>query len=154
MMYGNLLDMAVIEWCKLFGSDHEEHQPVHWKNIVPSEEHDSFRKELLAQLKVSMEEWLQYRERVKHYRDNYAAHMSVPWLRPETKDKDRYPSLGLALEAAYFYYEALLARLEVGGFPHRYPSDIREYCERFVVQVTEAAQKATAATADMTEKVL
>jgi hypothetical protein len=158
LMYGNLLDMAVIEWCKLFGSDHEEHQPVHWKNIVPKEEHDSFRKELLAQLKVSMEEWLQYRERVKQYRDNHAAHMSVPWFRAETKDKkqaeDRYPELGLALEAAYFYYEALLARLEAGGFPHRYPSDIREYCGRFVVQVAEAAQKATGATADMTEKVL
>ena len=66
----------------------------------------------------------------------------------------RYPELGMALEAAYFYYGALFARLAAGGFEHRYPPDIREYSERYVAQATEAAQKATAATADMTEKVL
>jgi hypothetical protein len=158
LMYGNLMDMAVIEWCKLFGSDHEEHQPVHWKHIVPKEEHDAFRKGLLVHLKVPMDEWLAYRESVKHYRDNHAAHMSVPWLFPETKSKtpeeERYPDLGLALEAAYFYYGALLARFEEGRFQHRYPPDIREYCARFVAQATEVARTATTATADMTEKVL
>jgi hypothetical protein len=39
LIYGNLMDMAVIEWCKLFGSDSEEHQPAHWKNIIPEAEH-------------------------------------------------------------------------------------------------------------------
>lgn len=158
LIYGDLLDMAVIEWCKLFGSDHEEYQPVHWKNIVPKDGHDEFRRGLLAHLKVPMEEWVKYREGVKHYRNNHAAHMSVPWLRPEPKGKappeDRYPDLRMALEAAYFYYGALLARFADAGFEHRYPSDIREYSERYVAQATEAAQKATAATADMTERVL
>jgi hypothetical protein len=158
LIYGNFMDMAVIEWCKLFGSDHEEHQPVHWKNIVPEDAHDEFRKGLLAYLKVSMEEWVRYGEGVKHYRDNHAAHMSVPWLRPEPKGKpkpeDKYPELGMALEAAYFYYGALLARLAAAGFEHRYPTDIREYSERYVAQATEVAQKASAATADMIEKVL
>lgn len=157
LMYGNLLDMAVIEWCKVFGSDHEEHQPVHWKNIVPEEQHDEFRKGLLAHLKVPRGEWLKYREGVKHYRDNHAAHMNVPMFQSQTDGKTRedgrYPELGLALEAAYFYYGALLTRFEAGGFQHQYPSDIREYCARFVAQATEVAQKATAATAEMTEKV-
>jgi hypothetical protein len=34
IIYGNLTDMAVLEWCKLFGSDDEHNQPVHWKNIA------------------------------------------------------------------------------------------------------------------------
>lgn len=158
LIYGNLMDIAVIEWCKLFGSDHEVHQPVHWKNILPEDGHEAFRAALLAHLKVSQEDWLRYREGIKHYRDNHAAHMSVPWLRPDPRDKalpeDRYPELGTALEAAYFYYGALLARLAEGSIERRYPPDIREYCERYVAHATEAAQKATAATADMKEEVL
>jgi hypothetical protein len=42
---GNLTDMAVLEWCKLFGSDDEQHQPVHRKNIVSDP--NQFRTELL-----------------------------------------------------------------------------------------------------------
>jgi cation transport regulator ChaC len=157
LIYGDLMDMAVIEWCKLFGSDHEVHQPVHWKNILPEDRHEAFRTGLLAHLRVSQEDWLRYREGMKHYRDNHAAHMSAPWLRPDPKDKalpeDRYPELGMALEAAYFYYRALIARLADGGIDRRYPPDIGEYCERYVAQATEAARKALAATADMEEKV-
>lgn len=157
LIYGNFLDMAVIEWCKLFGSDHKDYQPVHWKNIVPKDGHDEFRRGLLAHLKVSVDEWIKYREGVKHYRDNHAAHMSLTWLRPEPKEpapEERYPELSMALEAAYFYYGALLARFAEAGFEHRYPKDIREYCARYLAQATEVAQKATAGTANMTEKVL
>ena len=35
VIYGNCTDMAVLEWCKLFGSDDEQNQPVHWKNVAP-----------------------------------------------------------------------------------------------------------------------
>ena len=31
VIYGNLTDMAVLEWCKLFGSDDDQNQPIHWK---------------------------------------------------------------------------------------------------------------------------
>jgi hypothetical protein len=152
------MDMAVIEWCKLFGSDHGDRQPVHWKNIVPEDGHEAFRVGLLAHLKVTKEDWLKYREGVKHYRDNHAAHMSAPWLSSDRKGKpqpaDKYPELGMALEAAFFYYGVLLARLADVGFEHRYPTDIKEYCKRYVAQATEVAQTATVATADIIEKVL
>ena len=35
VIYGNSTDMAVLEWCKLFASDDEQNQPVHWKNVAP-----------------------------------------------------------------------------------------------------------------------
>jgi hypothetical protein len=34
VMYGNLTDTAALEWCKLFGSDDSETQPVHWKSLA------------------------------------------------------------------------------------------------------------------------
>ena len=33
LIYGNQLDVAVLEWCKIFGSDGEA---THWKGVVPS----------------------------------------------------------------------------------------------------------------------
>ena len=45
-----LLDTAVIDWCKLFGSDDEEHQPTHRKNVVTDEA--TFRDGLLTAVGV------------------------------------------------------------------------------------------------------
>jgi hypothetical protein len=159
LTYGNVLDMAVIEWCKLFGSDNREHQPVHWKNTIPKEEHDAFREGLLARLNVTSDDWRKYRGEVKGYRDNYVAHLSGPspcleHKVPGARSTSHYPKLGMALEASNYYYDELLSRLTSTGFPHHYPLDMREYCKRFEAQARKAAIKAIAATADMVEGVL
>jgi hypothetical protein len=36
LIYGDLTDFAVLECCKLFASDDEQHQTTHWKNVVGS----------------------------------------------------------------------------------------------------------------------
>jgi hypothetical protein len=58
LIYGNLTDMAVLEWCKLFGSDDSERQPVHWKSIAEDQEH--FREDMLKSIGVSREARNQY----------------------------------------------------------------------------------------------
>ena len=151
IIYGTQLDMAVIEWCKLFGSDHEEHQPVHWKNTIPEKERDQFRNDLFKHLKLTPEKFREYWETVKNYRDNHAAHFNSEWLKPENKPK--YPTLDVALEASYFYYPYLLNEFKKRGIEHHYPLDIREYSERFSKQAIEVAAKAISATADIKEKV-
>ena len=40
LIYGDLSDIVVLEWCKLFGSDDDERQPLHWKNVIP--DHPNF----------------------------------------------------------------------------------------------------------------
>src|SRR5580700_12207216 len=55
VIYGNLTDMAVLEWCKLFGSDDEKSQPVHWKNVAPDP--DQFRKDMFSSLKIYESKW-------------------------------------------------------------------------------------------------
>jgi hypothetical protein len=36
LIYGDLTDFAVLECCKLFASDDEQHQTTHWKNVWAS----------------------------------------------------------------------------------------------------------------------
>ena len=148
---GNCLDMAVIEWCKLFGSDHKVHQSAHWKNVIPAREHDEFRRGLHAAAGMSAAEWRKYWDHMKSYRDNQAAHFNEEYLRPE--NDPHFPELGPGLEAAYFYYERLLAIMDDQGIVHHFPADIRAYCKRFAAQVETAAKAAIDATEHMEERV-
>jgi hypothetical protein len=63
LIYGDLTDFAVVECCKLFGSDDEQHQTTHWKNVVSDRE--QFGGDLLASLKLSMEEFFEYWQEMK-----------------------------------------------------------------------------------------
>ena len=67
VIYGNCTDMAVIDWCKLFGSDRES---VHWKRVVPVSARAEFRRGLLASIHVTLKTWEAYRNELTTYRDN------------------------------------------------------------------------------------
>lgn len=152
VMYGNLMDMAVIEWCKLFGSDDDEHQPVHWKNMVAECDHDKFRDALYTHLKLSKEKFVEVWIEMKGYRDNHAAHFNLDWLAPEKEPK--YPVFDLPLEAAYFYYDHLLHMLKDQGINHNFPLDMRDYTKRFAHQARKIASIAITATKELKEEVL
>jgi len=144
LILGNQLDVSVLEWCKIFGSNAEA---THWKNIVPEAEHDNFRKELLGAIGLSDDEWVKYWESMKQYRDRQVAHYQE--LPPDAK----YPILDHALASSYFYYRYLIAELRSLD-ENRYPDDLEEYCVRFSEQTVEIANQAIAATSDIQEKVL
>lgn len=147
VIYGNLLDMAVLEWCKLFGSDDEERQPVHWKNIIRESDHDVFRAGLYSQLNMNEEEWLEYWSTIKTYRDKAVAHFDI-----KKRDVTHYPVLNSALEASYYYYGYFVDELRSAGFVG-YPEDIRDYCDKFVGQTVKVAECALRATSSIEEKV-
>ena len=92
--YGNLTDVAVIEWCKTFGEDSED---GHWKNVVSDP--NSFRTEMLNQLKIDRGEWDAYWQQMKLYRNKVAVHASH-----SSKVTD-YPCFDVALESAFFYFQ-------------------------------------------------
>ncbi|MDA8248605.1 MAG: hypothetical protein M0Z28_05445 [Rhodospirillales bacterium] len=148
VIYGNLLDLAVLEWCKLFGSDNAGHQPTHWKNLVPASDHGTFRQDLLQHLKIDIDEWMSYREKMKTYRDTCVAHDDVR----KRVDVTVYPDLNIAMESSYFYYSYLLKELRRRGIGD-YPTDLRTYCATFAEQATLIAREAMAATAEIKEKV-
>lgn len=130
---GGLFDMAVVDWCVLFGSHHEHNQRLHWKNMF---EADAFRPALHGALGVTGDEWSEYQKTIKAYRDENAAHRS---LDPKT---DAYPNMDRALAATYFYWDWLKAT--VGDEP----LSLKDEYERSLETFTELAKVAVAATAE------
>lgn len=80
---GSFVDIAVLEWCKLFADRRGKH---HWSKTVENPE--SFLAGLYARLGITHAEFLDYVQTVKHPRDKFIAHlddervMYVPFMRP------------------------------------------------------------------------
>jgi hypothetical protein len=145
LIYGDLMDIAVLEWCKLFGSDDDEKQTVHWKNVVPDV--DAFRHDLLSRLNIPQETWKSYWDDIKRYRDQSVAHRDQ--RRVEIK---AYPTFDLALLSAYFYYEVVVAELSKLGVD-RLPKDLKDYGDAFADQCRDIATAAMKATQSFKEAV-
>jgi hypothetical protein len=145
VIYGDLTDIAVLEWCKLFGSDDGENQTVHWKNVVP--DCDAFRHDLFSRLKVSPEQWKAYWDHVKQYRDQSVAHHDQRRVEIKT-----YPKFDLALPSAYFYYETVVAELLKLDI-EQLPKDLKSYGDDFADRCRDIATAAMKATENFQEKV-
>ena len=53
---GNFMDMAVLEWCKLFGEP--RHEPQHWQHVLlDSELRREFKHGLLQALSQTPKQW-------------------------------------------------------------------------------------------------
>lgn len=143
LIYGNQLDIAVLEWCKVFGSDGEA---THWKKVVPTENHDQFRDKLFEATGTTPEEWAAYWNDMKTYRDCQVAHHIE--LSPDAN----YPVLDLALKSSVFYYGYLINELRSLG-ETRYPDDLQSYCDAFESQARAIAATAIASTAAIEEQV-
>jgi hypothetical protein len=149
VIYGNFLDIAVIEWSKLFGYDRK--QPTQWRTLVPEAEHADFQLDLVRAVGLSRQEWHDYQDEIKTYRDKRAAHHASS-LDPDLPTN--FPRFDVALKAARFYYDWILKRMQDRGETHHYPLDLDDYCRIFSEQAREVAQRAIAATATMDEKVM
>jgi hypothetical protein len=141
LIYGNLLDVAVLEWCKVFGTDTE---PTHWKRVVA--DHDAFRNALLTALKIDQASWAAYWEKMKSYRDTLVAHHF------DDSPVTHYPTLDVALESCYFYYSYLIRELRRLGDTY-FPDDLHGYSARYAAQAKEIAKIALASTAKIKERV-
>ncbi len=143
LVQGNQLDVAVLEWCKVFGSHAEA---THWQNVVPATEHDQYRTALFASLAVNAGEWSNYWEEMKGYRDNLVAHHI------EAAKVPKYPHLELALKSSVFHYKYVIGRLRTLG-ESRYPNDLQAYYDAFTAQAQEIAKVSTTASSSIEERV-
>lgn len=66
----NFLDIAVLEWCKLFADTKGKH---HWKKVVKDQE--NFMGGLLTSIGKSHADFDLYIEKCKVYRDKFLAHL-------------------------------------------------------------------------------
>ncbi len=78
----NALDVAVLEWCKLFAEYHGKH---HWRNVVLNPA--AFISGLCAALNVSVDQFQNYEVSVRRHRNKFVAHldeehvMDIPRMR-------------------------------------------------------------------------
>lgn len=146
VIYANSMDIAVLDWCKLFGSDHQDYQPIHWKRVI--QDHGEFRNGLFAALDADRDQWGEYWLGMKRYRDTYAAHSDFR----ARQLGDLYPDLSWALESTCFYYAQIGDELRSMGYSS-FPEDLNEYGDRFTDLAAGAAGNALASTADIQETV-
>lgn len=140
-IYGSMLDIAVIEWCKVFGIDD---QPTHWKNFIS--DHDAFRKKLLSFLDITQDQWSQYWENMKGYRDRHAAHYLG------VKEGDTFPALDIALKSCFFYYSKLIEKVNTLRV-NNLPETLETYSKQFNKQTFKIAKAALTSTNDIKEEV-
>lgn len=143
VIYGNLMDVSVLEWCKLFGSDGEAKQPIHWKQVVQN--HGTFKAALLDKLGMTAPQWEEYWQQMKRYRDLNVAHFD-----PRRQEIKHFPTLDAALASSYFYYTFVRGELEKLGI-QQCPVDIEAYGRQFADTCRDAATAALNATRNIVE---
>jgi hypothetical protein len=119
---GNMVDIAVLEWCKLF-ADRKGHQ--HWTRLARTDvERRQFFADLLHVLGVNEAFWRRYLDEFRVYRDKFVAHL-------DTEETARIPQLDMALQSTFFLYTRLLTDAPEGTFdmPRRanLPRDLPTY---------------------------
>lgn len=92
----NFIDMAVLEWCKLFVA-REEHS---WQNVVTDKA--GFEAALLADAGISKADFEAYILVMRTYRDKFLAHL-------DSRREMNVPDMEIAKKTAAFYHRYLLA---------------------------------------------
>jgi hypothetical protein len=140
LIHGSFMDLPVLDWCKIFGSNAE---PTHWKGVV--DDPNQFRLDLLADLKISKEDWEQYWNQMKSYRDELVAHFEAG------TEVANFPDLNIAMKSSCFYYNHLYVIINEGKIEHT--KFMEDYAEKFYKQAKEIAIVACASTKGIRETV-
>lgn len=96
----NFLDIAIMEWMKLFGNNSDQH---HWKKIVANP--DLFKANMLKHCKLTSEELDSYHKEMKSYRDQFVAHL-------DSKLIMQVPDLTNAINTTEYYYAYIYKELD------------------------------------------
>lgn len=131
LVCGSATDMASIEWSKVFGS-HDTNE-THWTRIVPKEEIDAVRGELLAAVGMDETAWKAYRASVVDFRNQDAAHhQTLPSV-------EQYPQFDHAINAAQFMY-GRLGQLPDAKECKCLPAEIKPWMSRVDEMVRQSVQ--------------
>ena len=140
LLYGGLSNLAVIEWCKLFGA--EGSNELHWKRLFP-DRIDEFRIGLYAATGTDDSIFQSYWCEIKLWRDKDFAHHEQGALLPP-----QWPHFEIALKAADFYYKWVIEELDEFAH-HMLPRDLNRYRQIVRVEYEGAAVLALAATQNL-----
>lgn len=112
---GNFIDIAVLEWCKVFTSPRKKKH--NYEHVV--KEPDEFLAAMLAHNGATQEDWDDYKATMKKYRDKYIAHWD------DDPDGAKRPVLDLAITSAAYLLDYLTLCGEDGWWP--FPQDAMQF---------------------------
>lgn len=101
----NFLDIAVLEWCKLFADPKGKH---HWTKVVP--DRTAFECAFLTDLSLGPDELEAFIKNVRQYRDRFLAHL-------DDDEKMNIPNLDIIIASVSFLYQHLMSH-EAKGLVH------------------------------------
>ena len=140
-VFNNFIDLAVLDWLHLFGSDRDD---LHWKGIVW--DIVSFKHGLLAQLRLNDVQWNTYWKSVKEYRDKDVAHIEV-------RPTGHVPDMNTALKAVDYYYGYVFGELSQIATYTDLASNFIDYYEESFEQAEKIVAIAYTATRQIKEQV-
>jgi hypothetical protein len=108
---GNFLDMATLDWCKLFA---DKSNAYHWSKIFKSK--SIWKTELSRHTDVPMNEMKGHVRRILTYRNKYVAHLDPP------DEIVYYPRTDFMLKSASFLYDQIRCSDETGEFVRDFTS--------------------------------
>lgn len=111
---GNFLDICVLEWCKLFADNNGKH---HWKKVII--DNNRFYEKLLAEMNCCKNEFTEYINEMKTYRDKFLAHL-------DNENTMNIPNLDKAKTSVIFLYNHLLTHEEINNCYYDAPK-IKDY---------------------------
>ena len=124
---GNFLDLAVLEWCKLFTEQRGKH---HWRKIVPDP--DAFLPGLLSKIKVNEHDFEEKCKEIKAYRDKFVAHL-------DDEPKMQIPHLSMVIDSVIYLYS--IVKKEFSAVLNDAPENLRSfYRQRFAHAKSQYAQ--------------
>ena len=141
-IFNNFFDLAILEWCKVFGTDSE---PTHWKTLV--DDHESFRKGRLKHMGLTESEWESYWTKAKNYRNNIITH-----FRKNPNKVKNYPALDNIITSACYYYGWLVKALAERNIIQE-PESLEVYYNNCLKQAELFTEKAYCSTKHFKEKV-
>lgn len=130
--YNNFLDIAVLEWCKVFGDRRAKH---HWRKVVTDQE--GFLASLLSHLRLTEDMFAEYVTEMRTYRDKFIAHL-------DEENQMNIPNMSPAIKSAQFLYLWMREKEDDCGAFWDAPDDPVIYFREFMSQasLTYAAQPA------------
>jgi len=140
LMYGGLSNLAVIEWCKLFGAVGSN--ALHWQRVFPDRQHE-FRIGLHTTTAMDDAAFSAYWRDIKRWRDTDFAHFDPHATRPR-----KWPHFDAALAAADYYYSWVVAELDERDH-HLFPADLASFRRTVRLGYDEAAVCALTSTRDL-----
>ena len=101
----NFLDIAVLEWCKLFADAKGKH---HWAKVV--DDGSAFERTLLVDRSLTSDEFETFIKDVRKYRDRFLAHL-------DDDETMIIPNLDIIIASVRLLYHTLMCN-EHRGFIH------------------------------------